>query len=48
MGKKPLCYLGLHKWHSVPNPDGEKYLVCANCGKEETARVRVGPGAGGL
>ncbi len=33
-GKSMLCRLGLHSWENKTNDEGERYIECRRCGKD--------------
>ena len=39
--KKVRCLLGLHNWRRNHNEQGQAYLTCRNCGKEEDPGSRI-------
>jgi len=34
MAKDVRCWLGIHHWVVVTNPDGGRYHSCSRCGKD--------------
>ncbi|MBK8460975.1 MAG: hypothetical protein WAS07_00550 [Micropruina sp.] len=41
-----LCRVGLHQWHIVSTPDGQRYECCLRCEKDRTEQYGT-PMAGG-
>ena len=37
MAKSLACYVGWHKWQNRVNDEGQRYVTCARCGKEDEA-----------
>ena len=37
------CMIGMHDYHPTATDEGNKYLVCARCGKESFPNTSSGP-----
>jgi hypothetical protein len=41
--KSLLCRLGIHKWQTHHNDEGQKYITCLRC-KKESDQPEMGKG----
>lgn len=37
------CMFGWHRYHTVTNDSGERFLTCGRCGKEDYPPTSAGP-----
>lgn len=47
MSKSLWCRLGIHRWETHRNEEGQRYIVCQRCHKENskiTLTDNLGPG----
>ena len=42
MAKSFGCYIGWHKWKTRVNDEGQRWVACERCGKED----EIPPGVG--
>ena len=45
--KNFLCRLGIHSWENHRNEEGQRYIVCARCGKESD-KITLNDNVGGV
>jgi hypothetical protein len=47
MAKPWTCRLGFHQWRPETSEDGQRYLHCARCGRDDDPASRIhGLGSG--
>ena len=47
MSKPIFCHIGVHRWHTARNEEGQPYQVCERCNAERdqfTLTNSLGPG----